>query len=54
MVAGYDKQHLCGPDEHELFIPGERGATLVVDGWRLGLGICYDGCFPEHARGRRR
>ncbi len=25
-------------------------ATLLVDGWRLGLGICYDGCFPEHGR----
>ncbi|RKR86957.1 putative amidohydrolase [Micromonospora pisi] len=48
--AGYDKQHLWGPDEQELFVPGERGATLVVDGWRLGLGVCYDGCFPEHAR----
>jgi predicted amidohydrolase len=21
-----------------------------VDGWRFGLGICYDGCFPEHGR----
>jgi predicted amidohydrolase len=21
----------------------------VVDGWDLGIGICYDGCFPEHA-----
>ena len=33
-----------------MFTPGDRGATLVVDGWRLGLGVCYDGCFPEHAR----
>jgi predicted amidohydrolase len=49
-TAGYDKQHLCGPDEKALFTPGDRGATLVVDGWRLGLGICYDGCFPEHGR----
>lgn len=49
-VVGYDKQHLWGPDENELFTPGRRGATLVVDGWRLGLGICYDGCFPEHGR----
>jgi predicted amidohydrolase len=49
-VAGYDKQHLCGPDEKALFSPGDRGSTLVVDGWRLGLGICYDGCFPEHGR----
>jgi predicted amidohydrolase len=48
--AGYAKQHLWGPDETTLFSPGDRGATLVVDGWRLGLGICYDGCFPEHGR----
>lgn len=48
--VGYDKQQLCGPDEKELFVPGEAGATLTVDGWRLGLGICYDGCFPEHGR----
>ncbi|MGW0436057.1 carbon-nitrogen hydrolase family protein [Micromonospora sp. NPDC003197] len=49
-TVGYDKQHLCGPDEIELFTPGSRGATLVVDDWRLGLGICYDACFPEHGR----
>jgi len=49
-VVGYDKQNLCGPDERALFAPGDRGATVEVDGWRLGLGICYDGCFPEHAR----
>ncbi|HEY3010205.1 MAG TPA: carbon-nitrogen hydrolase family protein [Micromonosporaceae bacterium] len=50
VTVGYDKQHLWGPDENALFAPGERGATLTVDGWRLGLGVCYDGCFPEHAR----
>ncbi|GAB3810213.1 carbon-nitrogen hydrolase family protein [Micromonospora zhanjiangensis] len=50
VTCGYDKQHLCGPDERELFVPGRRGATLLVDGWRLGLGVCYDGCFPEHGR----
>ncbi|WFF00407.1 carbon-nitrogen hydrolase family protein [Micromonospora sp. WMMD964] len=47
--VGYDKQQLWG-DEGELFSAGGRGATLLVDGWRLGLGICYDGCFPEHGR----
>ncbi|SCG43113.1 Predicted amidohydrolase [Micromonospora echinaurantiaca] len=47
--VGYDKQQLWG-DERELFVPGGRGATLLVDGWRFGLGICYDGCFPEHGR----
>jgi predicted amidohydrolase len=49
-AVGYDKQHLWGPEENELFAPGECGATLTVDGWRLGLGVCYDGCFPEHGR----
>jgi len=50
VTAAYDKQHLWGPEENSLFSPGTAGATLVVDGWRLGLGVCYDGCFPEHGR----
>lgn len=50
VVAAYDKQNLWGPDERALFTPGTRGATLICDGWVLGLGICYDGCFPEHGR----
>jgi predicted amidohydrolase len=49
-LAAYDKQHLWGPEENALFTPGTAGATLTVDGWRLGLGVCYDGCFPEHGR----
>lgn len=48
--VAYDKQHLWGPDENELFNPGLGGTTLTLGGWRLGLGICYDGCFPEHGR----
>jgi predicted amidohydrolase len=47
--APYDKQHLCGEDEQGFFTAGDHGATLVVDGWELALGICYDGSFPEHA-----
>ncbi|TYB99768.1 carbon-nitrogen hydrolase family protein [Micromonospora sp. WP24] len=47
--AGYDKQQLWG-GERELFVPGTQGATLSVGDWRFGLGICYDGCFPEHGR----
>ncbi|MEU4569517.1 carbon-nitrogen hydrolase family protein [Micromonospora sp. NPDC023956] len=47
--VGYDKQQLWS-EERKLFTPGRRGATLTVDDWRFGLGICYDGCFPEHGR----
>jgi len=50
VVAAYDKQNLWGPDERALFTRGTHGATLAVDGWQLALGICYDGCFPEHGR----
>jgi predicted amidohydrolase len=45
----YDKQHLDG-DEKQLFTPGDHGASIRVHGVELGLSICYDGCFPEHAR----
>ena len=45
----YDKQHLDG-DEARYFTPGDHGASIRVDGLELGLSICYDGCFPEHAR----
>jgi predicted amidohydrolase len=45
---GYDKQHLTD-EEKAFFTPGTGGASLTVDGWELGLGVCFDGCFPEHA-----
>ena len=48
LSAPYDKQHLSGP-ERDFFTAGDHGATIVVDGWDLALGVCYDGCFPEHA-----
>lgn len=46
--TAYRKQHLFDA-EREFFTPGDHGASVVVDGWELGLGVCYDGCFPEHA-----
>ncbi|MER6674820.1 carbon-nitrogen hydrolase family protein [Streptomyces sp. NPDC000983] len=49
VVARYDKQHLF-KSEREIYRGGAAGCTLEVDGWRLGLGICYDSGFPEHAR----
>jgi 5-aminopentanamidase len=45
----YDKQHLLSA-ERRVFEPGADRAILTVDGWPLGLAVCYDGCFPEHAR----
>lgn len=46
--APYDKQHV--DRDERFFTAGDHGASLLVDGWQLGLGVCYDGCFPEHAR----
>lgn len=46
----YDKQRLWQADEAKLFTPGRRTAAVEVDGWRLGLAVCYDMSFPEHAR----
>ncbi|WP_371494795.1 carbon-nitrogen hydrolase family protein [Kitasatospora sp. NBC_00374] len=46
----YDKQHVT-PDERAAGLtPGTRGCTLTLDTWRLGLGICWDMGYPEHAR----
>lgn len=45
----YDKQHLVGYERDHL-TAGTGGTTLLLDGWQLGLSICYDGSFPEHAR----
>ena len=48
-TAPYDKQFLDGA-EKELFTVGDHGTSIAVDGLELGLSICYDGCFPEHAQ----
>ncbi|MFI5426415.1 carbon-nitrogen hydrolase family protein [Aeromicrobium sp. UC242_57] len=45
----YDELHLCG-EERSHFVAGEQPVAVEIDGWSLGLAICYDGCFPEHAR----
>ncbi|WP_262006485.1 carbon-nitrogen hydrolase family protein [Streptomyces sp. FIT100] len=49
LVTRYDKQTLFKA-EREVYRQGARGASLELGGWRLGLGICYDSGFPEHAR----
>ncbi len=45
----YAKQHLWDA-ERAIFTPGSGGSSVLLGDWCLGLGICYDGCFPEHAR----
>ena len=45
----YAKQHLWR-EERTIFAPGTDGASVELHDWQIGLGICYDGCFPEHAR----
>lgn len=50
LAARYDKQHLDAAERASGFRPGSSGCTVTLDGWRLGLGICWDSSFPEHAR----
>ncbi|MBT2493685.1 carbon-nitrogen hydrolase family protein [Streptomyces sp. ISL-96] len=49
-AAHYDKQHPTPSERAAGFSPGTSGCTLTLDGWRLGLGICWDSGYPEHAR----
>lgn len=51
--APYDKQHLDA-DERRHFTVGDHGTSITVAGLELGLAICYDGCFPEHAQAAAR
>ncbi|MBA2443960.1 MAG: carbon-nitrogen hydrolase family protein [Nocardioidaceae bacterium] len=49
VLLAYTKQHLWHA-EQTIFTPGTDGASVELQGWPIGLGVCYDGCFPEHAR----
>lgn len=53
VVGHYHKQHLFS-GERKIFSSGEHGCVLELGDWRLGLGICYDSGFPEHARAAAR
>ncbi|THJ08678.1 carbon-nitrogen hydrolase family protein [Nocardioides sp.] len=44
----YGKMHLHGA-ERDIFVPGREHRILELDGWRLGLAVCYDAAVPEHA-----
>lgn len=49
-AARYDKQHVDSSERMAGFTAGMAGCTLTLNGWRLGLAICWDASFPEHAR----
>jgi predicted amidohydrolase len=51
-MANYRKTHLFGDLDRSMFSPAaERPPVVTLDGWQLGLLICYDVEFPENARG---
>lgn len=50
-VAAYRKTHLWGDLDRTLFTPGDSLSPVVkLNGWNIGLLICYDVEFPESAR----
>lgn len=44
--ARYRKRVLT-PADREHFLPGERPLAVALDGWRLGLGICFELRFHD-------
>lgn len=50
-LAHYRKTHLWGDLDRQLFQAGDAYAPLFrIDGWKLGILICYDIEFPESSR----
>jgi len=50
-LANYRKTHLFGGLDRAMFSPGGNHFPVVeVNGWKVGLLICYDIEFPENAR----
>ncbi|MCV4273438.1 carbon-nitrogen hydrolase family protein [Pseudomonas capsici] len=50
-LANYRKTHLYGELDKSMFTAGSDDFPVVeLDGWRLGLLICYDVEFPENTR----
>jgi predicted amidohydrolase len=54
LVAGYRKIHLFDVEvggvtyfESEVEEPGDQPVVADVEGWRIGLSVCYDVRFPE-------
>jgi predicted amidohydrolase len=49
--SSYQKTHLYGDVDRSQFTAGEALSEVVtLDGWKLGMAICYDVEFPELTR----
>ncbi|MBP1998990.1 putative amidohydrolase [Paenibacillus shirakamiensis] len=48
-VGVYDKSYLF-QTEKQLFSTNHEQIIITLKGWNIGLAICYDAGFPEHAR----
>lgn len=46
-LSGRYRKRCLTPGDAAYFIPGSTPTTIMVDGWRLGLAICYDLRFPD-------
>jgi omega-amidase len=46
-LAGRYRKRCLTPGDQAHFRPGSLSLAIVVDGWRLGLAICYDLRFPD-------
>ncbi|BBP79763.1 carbon-nitrogen hydrolase family protein [Pseudomonas gingeri] len=50
-LCNYRKTHLFGDLDHSMFSAGPDDFPVVeLNGWKLGLLICYDVEFPENTR----
>ncbi len=53
LADSYRKLHLFSPlpaDEPRFFAPGDARGAVYLNGWRVGIAICYDLRFPESFR----
>lgn len=49
IICTYHKMHLFA-GEKSIFISGTRQESFQLNGFHIGVGICYDGGFPEFSR----
>lgn len=50
-LANYRKTHLFGGLDRAMFSPGDNHFPVVeLNGWKVGMLICYDIEFPENSR----